>query len=240
MNPTVTWTTSQVPLGVVLNRRSREWFELNECLRYVTKVECQVESSTSLYDESEYKASVFSDPFTNKTTTYSINGTILYRNGVKLLTVFLPVLSVLFALSHVACLVSNASHTYIYDTSTRSYSFPFKSIVHVRFLYNLNKCVLTNSQHSFVVIGPDDYTADTMDDLVLFSPSGSCVCFTESQEFVIYESGRCIVLAETLTPYRINPFTRIYESARHILYNQDKKKIVVNNETILSMFQEHG
>ena len=65
----------------------------------------------------------------------------------------------------------------------------------------------------------------------------SCTIFTEwtvteSHASVIYESNRCIVLAETLSPYRINPVKRIDESARRILYNHNKKELVVNNEIV--------
>lgn len=227
---------SQVPLGVVPNRRSRGWIELNECLCY--KRIKQYQGWSPLIDESEYESSDFTDPFTNKTTRYLIKGNILYRNGLEIGVIDIN-RSVLFALSHVACLVSNEHQTHIYDTNDTMcmYSFPLKNIVHVHFLYNINKHVLTSAQHSFVVIGPDEYNnKETIDDLILFSPSGPCVCFTETHEFAIYESNRCIVLAETLTPYRINPMTRIDESARRIMYNQNKKEIIVNNETILSMF----
>jgi hypothetical protein len=216
------------------NRDSREWMELNECLSYVKK---QYQGWETIFEKPKYEPSIFTDPFTDKVTIYSTNMNLLYRNGLEMGTLKLES-PMLFALSHVACLICDEYQTYIYDNDC-IYAFPLNSIIHVRFLYNINKCVLTTSRHSFVVIGSDEYTAETMDDLVLFSPSGPCMCFTESHAFVIYESNRCIVLAETLSPYRINPVKRIDESARRILYNHNKKEIVVNNEIVLSMFQ-HG
>ena len=181
------------------------------------------------------KNSVY-DPFTKKTTVYEITPeNRLLRNGIVYYDQ-IERTGTLHAMTDTACLITSPEGSHIYDKTKNIYTFPMNNVIHVRYLYNIHKCVLTRADHAFVIVGPNEWNVASMDDLMLFSPSGSCVCFVDTHNFVLYESGCYIVLAETRDPYRIHAVTRIGETARSIYYNPDLYKIIINESIVLSMF----
>lgn len=222
------WIVPSEALEPRSSPRWREWTVLNACLSHVRReVKKQPQHRQ---EEPPTESHVFVDPFTQKTTVYTRKDGRLFRNGC--LWSFGEREGTIHAMTHTACLVTGPNGSVI---CTSDHVFPFpKYVSEVRYLYNIHKCVIICSTGSFVILGPEDYPH--VDDWMWFSPSRPCVCFTESHQFALYESGRCIVLAETQKPYRIHAVTRIDEFARNIYYDPMNYEIVINGEIVLSMF----